>query len=36
MGKKGNFNRETESFLIVAQNNAVRTNNMKPKIDKTL
>ena len=33
--RKGNFKRETESLLIVAQNNAVRTNHIKTKIDKT-
>ena len=32
--KKGNFKRETESLLIAAQN-AVRTNHIKAKIDKT-
>ena len=35
MTKPGNFKRETESLLIVAQNNAVRTNHIKAKIDKT-
>ena len=33
--RKGNFKRETESFLIVAQNNAIRTNHIKARIDKT-
>ena len=33
--KKGNFIRETESFRIAAQNNAIRTNQIKAKIDKT-
>ena len=33
--RKGNFKRETESILIVAQNNAVRTNHIKAGIDKT-
>ena len=33
--RKGNFKRETESFLIAAQNNAVRTNHIKARIDKT-
>ena len=32
--RKGNFKRETESLLIAAQNNAVRTNHIKAKIDK--
>ena len=27
--RKGNLNRETESLLIVAQNNAIRTNHIK-------
>ena len=31
---KGNFKRETESLLIAAQNNAVRTNHIKVRIDK--
>ena len=31
--RKGNFKRETESLLIAAQNNAVRTNHIKAKID---
>ena len=33
--RKGNFKRETASFLIAAQNNAVRTNHIKARIDKT-
>ena len=32
--RKGNFKRETESPLIAAQNNAVRTNHIKARIDK--
>ena len=32
--RKGNFKRETESFLIAAQNNAVRNNHIKARIDK--
>ena len=32
VAKKG---RETESFLIAAQNNAIRTNYIKARIDKT-
>ena len=32
--RKGNVKRETESLLIVAQNNAVRTNHIKVRIDK--
>ena len=32
---KGNFKRETESLLIAAENNAVRSNNIKARIDKT-
>ena len=31
----GNFMRETESFLLVAQNNAQRINYVKAKVDKT-
>ena len=31
---KGDFKRETESLLIAAQNNAIRTNHIKPRIDK--
>ena len=33
--REGNLKRETESLLIVAQNNAIRTNYVKVKIDKT-
>ena len=33
--RKGNLKRETESLLIAAQNNAIRTNNIKARIDKT-
>ena len=33
--RKGNFKRKTESFLIAAQDNAVRTNHIKARIDKT-
>ena len=33
--RKGNFNRETESLLIAAQNNAIKTNHIKAKIDTT-
>ena len=33
--RKGNFNRETESLLIAAQNNAIRTNSIKARKDKT-
>ena len=32
--RKGNFTRETQSFLIAAQNNTIRTNYAKAKIDK--
>ena len=32
---KGNFKRKTESLLIAAQDNAVRTNHIKARIDKT-
>ena len=32
--RKGNFKRETESLLIAAQNNAIRTNHIKARIDK--
>ena len=31
--RKGNFKREAESLLIVAQNNAVRTNHIRARID---
>ena len=33
--RKGNFKRESESLLIAAQNNVIRTNHIKAKIDKT-
>ena len=33
--RKGNLKREIESLLIAAQNNAVRTNDIKARIDKT-
>ena len=33
--RKGNFMREIESLLTVAQNNAIRTNHNKTRIDKT-
>ena len=33
--KKGNLKRETESLLIAAQDNAIRTNHIKARIDKT-
>ena len=33
--RKGNLKRETESILITAQNNAIRTNHIKARIDKT-
>ena len=33
--RKVNFKRETESLLIAAQNNAIRTNHIKARIDKT-
>ena len=33
--RKGNLKRETESLQIAAQNNAVRTNHIKARIDKT-
>ena len=33
--KKENLKRKTESLLIVAQNNAIRTNYIKARIDKT-
>ena len=32
--RKGNFKRETESLLIAAQNNTMRTNHIKVRIDK--
>ena len=33
--RKGNLERETESLQIVAQNNTIRTNHIKARIDKT-
>ena len=33
--RKGNFKGETESLLIAAQDNAIRTNHIKARIDKT-
>ena len=33
--RKGNFKRETESLIIATQNNDVRTNHIKARIDKT-
>ena len=33
--RKGNFKRETESLLIAAQDNAIRTNHVKVRIDQT-
>ena len=33
--RKGNLKRETESQLIAAQDNAIRTNHIKARIDKT-
>ena len=33
--RNGNFKRETEPLLIAAQNNAIRTNHIKARIDKT-
>ena len=33
--RKGNLKRETESLLIAAQDNAIRTNHIKVRIDKT-
>ena len=33
--RRGNLKRETESLIITAQNNALRTNYIKAKIDKT-
>ena len=32
--RKGNLKRETESLLIAAQNNTIRTNYVKARIDK--
>ena len=33
--RKGNLKRETESLLIAAQNNAIKINYIKARIDKT-
>ena len=33
--RKGNLKRETESLLIAAQDNAIRTNHIKARIDET-
>ena len=33
--EKGNIIRETKSLLIAAQNNAMSTNNVKVRVDKT-
>ena len=33
--KKGKFKKKNESLLIAAQNNAVRTNHIKGRIDRT-
>ena len=33
--RKGNIRRQTEYFLIAAQNNAIKTNHIKARIDKT-
>ena len=33
--RKGNLKRETESLLLAAQNNTIRTNHIKARIDKT-
>ena len=33
--RKGNLSREKESLLIAAQNNAIRTNHIRTRIDKT-
>ena len=33
--RNGNLKRETESLLMAAQNNAIRTSYVKAKIDKT-
>ena len=33
--RKGNLKREIESLLIAAQNNAIRTNYIEVRIDKT-
>ena len=33
--RKGNLKRETESLLIAAQDNVLRTNHIKARLDKT-
>ena len=33
--KEGNFKKETESLLLAAQNNVIKTNNIKAKIDQS-
>ena len=33
--RKGNVKRDTESFLVASQDNAIRTNHIKVRIDKT-
>ena len=33
--RKGNLKRETDSLLIATQNNAIRTNHIKSRINKT-
>ena len=33
--RKGNLKKETESLLIAAQNNPIKTNHIKVRIDKT-
>ena len=33
--RKGNLKRETESLLMAAQNNSIRTNHIEARIDKT-
>ena len=33
--RKGNLKRETESLLKAVENNAIRTNHIKARIDKT-
>ena len=33
--RKGNLKRETKSLLIAVQNNAINTNHIKARIDKT-
>ena len=34
VAKKGNFKKETESLVITAQSNAIRTNQIKTRMDK--